>query len=412
MARALLYPFTADHRKACLPSQAIGHVPAGTLRPPGGHLRCHSRPNGQQDGDKSMTNRPERDDERDTERDQGQGFGPLGHALRQALRCPSPAEGPAGWATPVAEDPASRALFDLARRAAPSDATILVTGPSGAGKEVMARFLHATSGRADAPFLAVNCAALPEAMLEALLFGHARGAFTGALTAASGLFRAAGTGTLFLDEIGELPLALQAKLLRAVETREVLPVGETVPVPVAARLVAATNRDLAAAVEEGQFRADLWWRLSVFPLVLAPLSARRGDILPLIARLVGGREVHLSEGLLARLVAHDWPGNVRELSNILARAAILAGDGPIIDAHVQLPAGSTRPAALPEVLRRQEAEVLGRALAECGGRRMDAARRLGISERTLRYKLAAQAGRPRGNGGRAEGGRAAGAVLQ
>lgn len=404
MARALLYPVTADHRKACLPSQAIGHVPAGPLRPPGGHLRCHSRPNGQQDGDKSMTNRPERDEGRD----HGRCGEPLGLAFRQALA----SAGTAGWATPVAADPASRALFDLARRAAPSDATILVTGPSGAGKEVMARFLHATSGRADAPFLAVNCAALPEAMLEALLFGHARGAFTGALTAAPGLFRAAGTGTLFLDEIGELPLALQAKLLRAVETREVLPVGETVPVPVAARLVAATNRDLAAAVDAGQFRADLWWRLSVFPLALAPLSARRGDIVPLIARLVAGREVRLSEGLLARLVAHDWPGNVRELSNVLARAAILAGDGPITDAHVQLPAGSARPAALPDVLRRQEAEVLGRALAECGGRRVEAARRLGISERTLRYKLAAQAGRPRGAVGRAVGGRAAGAALQ
>ena len=402
MAWRLLYPVTADHRKACLPSQAIGHVPAGTLRPPGGHFRCQTRPHGHLDGDKSMTNRPEPDQ---TDRG-GSRAGPLGRAFARAVA--TMGDG-ADWSAPVAEDSSTLALFDMARRAAPSDATILVTGPSGAGKEVMARFLHATSGRAAAPFLAVNCAALPETMLEALLFGHARGAFTGALTAAPGLFRAAGAGTLFLDEIGELPLALQAKLLRAVETREVLPVGETVPVAVTARLVAATNRDLQAAVEAGSFRADLWWRLSVFPLALAPLSARRGDIVPLIARLLGPRAqaAELSEGMLARLVAHDWPGNVRELSNLLARAAILAGDGPITDAHIQLPARGAVAAALPEQIRRQEAQALGRALAECGGRRGEAARRLGISERTLRYKLAAQAGRPR-----TAQGRAAGAVLQ
>ena len=341
-----------------------------------------------------MTNRPD-------DRDKENGAGPLAATLRQwQAAC-----GDLAADAPVAEDPASMALFALARRAAVSDATILVTGPSGAGKEVMARFLHAASGRSQAPFLAVNCAALPETMLEALLFGHARGAFTGALAAAPGLFRAAGAGTLFLDEIGELPLALQAKLLRAVETREVLPVGETAPVPVGARLVAATNRDLAAAVEAGEFRADLWWRLSVFPLELKPLSARRGDILPLVARLLGTRDWCLSDETLARLVAHDWPGNVRELSNLLARAAILAGEGPIRDADVQLPVRAAPPAALPDQLRRQEAEVLGRALAESGGRRGEAARRLGISERTLRYKLAAQAGRPRTSACTASGGR-------
>jgi two-component system response regulator FlrC len=341
-----------------------------------------TRSNGQQDGDKSMTNRPD-----DRTIDAG-AEGPMTRAFALGLAT-------AGETGPVAVDPASRALFDLARRAAPSDATILVTGPSGAGKEVMARFLHVESGRAGQPFLAVNCAALPETMLEALLFGHARGAFTGALSAAPGLFRAAGDGTLFLDEIGELPLSLQAKLLRAVEQREVLPVGETAPVPVTARLLAATNRDLSRAVEAGTFRADLWWRLSVFPLELKPLAQRRGDIIPLAAKLLGGRAAHLSEALLARLVAHDWPGNVRELANLLARAAILAGDGPITDAHVQLPAPAAQPPALCDQLRRQEADVLGRALAESGGRRGEAARRLGISERTLRYKLAAQAGRPR-----------------
>lgn len=343
-----------------------------------------------------MHNRPKETFSREAE-------GPLTRALHR-LRAAS--TDTARWDMPVAEDAGSRALHELAGRAADSDATILVTGPSGAGKEVMARFLHARSPRREAPFLAVNCAALPETMLEALLFGHARGAFTGALSAAPGLFRAAGAGTLFLDEIGEMPLALQAKLLRAVETREVLPVGETAPVPVAARLVAATNRDLAAAVEAGAFRADLWWRLSVFPLELQPLAARRDDILPLIARLLAGREAHLSEDMLACLLAHDWPGNVRELSNLFARAAILAGDGPILDAHIRLTVRERRPAALPEQLRRQEADALGRALAETGGRRGEAARRLGISERTLRYKLAAQAGRPR------TAARVAGAVRQ
>lgn len=316
--------------------------------------------------------------------------GPLCRALAQALAAP-PHDGP------VAEDAASRALLELAGRAAVSGATILVTGPSGAGKEVIARFLHSRSQRSGASFLAVNCAALPDQMLEALLFGHERGAFTGALAAAPGLFRAAGHGTLFLDELGELPLPLQAKLLRAVEQREVLPLGATAPVPVHARLVAATNRDLAAAVAAGTFRADLYWRLSVFPIELRPLSERRADILPLIARLLGARSAtaRLSEQMLGRLVAHDWPGNVRELGNLIERAQILAGDGPITDAHVQLPARPAAGAALPDQLRRQESDALCRALAEAGGSRGEAARRLGISERTLRYKLAAQAGRPR-----------------
>jgi len=237
-------------------------------------------------------------------------------------------------------------------------------------------------------------------MLEALLFGHERGAFTGALAAAPGLFRAAGHGTLFLDELGELPLPLQAKLLRAVEQREVLPLGATAAVPVFARLVAATNRDLAAAVAAGTFRADLYWRLSVFPIEIRPLCDRRADILPLIAHLLRARRAtaRLSEAMLGRLVAHDWPGNVRELGNLIERALILAGDGPITDAHVQLPAQPVAVAALPDQLRRQEAAALGRALAEAGGHRGEAARRLGISERTLRYKLAAQSGRPRAAG--------------
>jgi two-component system response regulator FlrC len=324
--------------------------------------------------------------------------GPLTRRLAALLAAAPPAS---AETQPVVADPASRTLFALAARVAPTDATVLVTGPSGAGKEVVARFLHAQGARAAGPFVAVNCAALPEAMLEALLFGHARGAFTGALGAAPGLFRAAHGGTLFLDELGELPLGLQAKLLRAVEQREVLPLGETVPVPVDVRLVAATNRDLAAAVAAGQFRADLYWRLSVFPLELKPLAERPGDILPLIARLLAESQsgFALSEAMLERLSAYRWPGNVRELQNLFARGRILAGDAPLADAHLALPdPAPAAPAQLPGLLRRHEADALGRALAECGGRRREAARRLGISERTLRYKLAAQAGRPRGSG--------------
>lgn len=298
---------------------------------------------------------------------------------------------------PVIADPASVALHAMAARAATTEVPILVTGPSGAGKEEMARFLHRHSRRAAGPFVALNCAALPEAMAEALLFGHARGAFTGALGSAPGLFRAAHGGTIFLDELGELPLPLQAKLLRAIEQREVLPLGETAPVAYDARLVCATNRDLPAEVEAGRFRVDLYWRLAAFPLDLPPLSARPADILPLIARFLPRQPI--SEAALETLIARDWPGNVRELANALQRAAILAADAPILPCH--LPAAprpeaspEASPEALPDRLRTQEADAIHAALAVTGGRR-EAARRLGISERTLRYKLAAIAGRPR-----------------
>ena len=297
---------------------------------------------------------------------------------------------------PIAVDPCSKQLFDLARRAAGGRATILITGPSGAGKEVMARFLHEESPRRARPFLAVNCAALPEAMLEALLFGHERGAFTGAAGAAPGLFRAADGGTLFLDELGEMPLSLQAKLLRAVEQGEVLPLGATAPVRVDVRLLAATNRDLPAEVEAGRFRPDLYWRLAVFPLAIPPLADRPGDILPLAAALLQrlGVAARLCDRALEMLLRHDWPGNVRELSNLLERAAILSGGGPIRAEHLALE--TPAPAAtLADRLRKREATEVESALAQSAGRRAEAAQRLGISERALRYKLAALAGRPR-----------------
>ncbi len=303
-------------------------------------------------------------------------------------------------AAPVAVDPKSQGLFDLARQAAAASATVLITGPSGAGKEVMARFLHAESPRRDRAFVALNCAALPEAMLESLLFGHARGAFTGAQEASPGLFRAADGGTLFLDELGEMPLALQAKLLRAVELGEVLPLGAVAPVRVDVRLLAATNRDLAGEIDAGRFRADLYWRLSVFPLAIPPLHERPADILPLAARLLQGHGVTEApaEDALRLLLHHDWPGNVRELGNVLERAVILSAGQRITARHILIDGaqpGVSQRETLADSVRRSEARALKAALAESAGHRPEAARRLGISERALRYKLAALAGRPR-----------------
>jgi two-component system response regulator FlrC len=319
-------------------------------------------------------------------------------AVRLAARLGS-GDGP----MPVAADPASRALLADAAAAAATAATVLLTGPSGVGKEVWARFVHAASPRAARPFLAVNCAALPEAMLESLLFGHVRGAFTGAHEDRAGLFRAADSGTLFLDELGDLPLALQAKLLRAIEMREVLPLGAERAVAVDVRIVAATHRDLGRWVAEGRFRADLRWRLSVFPLALPPLCDRPGDLLPLTARLLdrlGAGDQPIEEAALERLLAHPFPGNVRELSNLLERALILARGGPIGPAHLRFDdADAPIPLLLAPAARAGEAVQIRRALAFSGGRRGEAARALGISERTLRYKLAALEGRPRPRAG-------------
>ncbi len=312
----------------------------------------------------------------------------------------------------MAEDPASRALLAEAGRAAASQVSVLIEGPSGTGKEVLARQVHAASARASGPFVAVNCAAIPETMLESLLFGHERGAFTGAQGASIGLFRAADGGTLFLDELGELPPALQAKLLRAIQEREVLPLGALRPVPVDVRLITATNRDLARDALEGRFREDLFWRLAVFPLKTLPLARRPGDILPLaatfllrFARAERRPLPILSDAALEALLDHPYPGNVRELDNRLQRAAILAGSGPIGRAHLGLDApvagGPVAEALAPSgeglvfAVRRREAEAIRDAIAAAGGRKGLAAARLGISERTLRYKLAALAGRPR-----------------
>lgn len=312
---------------------------------------------------------------------------------------------------PAAGEPESVAFLALAARIAKSEATVLVLGETGTGKEGIARYIHACSKRADGPFVAVNCAALPETMLEAILFGHQKGSFTGAAGAAEGLFRAADGGTLLLDEIAELPLPLQAKLLRAIQEREVLPVGATKPIAVDVRIVAAANRELAEEVAEGRFRADLYWRLNVMPLMMKPLSQRRLDVRAITATLMLR---HMQEGdvfpwpttaALDRLMAHGWPGNVRELENVLQRAMLLRRGDRIEEDDLAIEAGtlaaaaqvrkveprrgvSAAPVRLAEAARSSEMEAIEEALAACGGHRQRAAQRLGISERTLRYRLA------------------------
>jgi len=306
-----------------------------------------------------------------------------------------------GW--PIACDDRSLALLTLAERIAASEIPVLLEGPTGTGKEVFARFVHRRSGRASGPFVAVNCAAMPEAMLEGLLFGHRKGAFTGAGEAREGLFRAADGGTLLLDEIGELPLALQAKLLRALQEGEVLPLGATSPVRVDVRIVAATNRILAREVEAGRFREDLLYRLNVFPLALPALRERPGDIAPLafglLLRHAGRDPVWISRPALALLEGHDWPGNVRELENVMRRALLLAsGHSEIGAEHIvfdqaapssQLPSDAPdHRTTLSDIAFRSEAEAILSALDAHGGHRAKTARSLGISERTLRYRLA------------------------
>jgi len=309
---------------------------------------------------------------------------------------------------PAVGEPDSAIYLKLAEKVAASEATVLVLGETGTGKEGVARYIHAQSPRAAKPFVAVNCAALPDTMLEAILFGHVKGAFTGAAGAGEGLFRAAEGGTLLLDEIAEMPLPLQAKLLRAIQEREVLPVGATVPVKVDVRIIAAANRELATEVAEGRFRADLYWRLNVLPLALKPLRQRRLDIRAITAALIlrhtpeGQPVAWPTANALDRLMAHDWPGNVRELDNVLQRALLL-GTSERIEAddlaievthhtapalHLVRAAPAPSGARLAEVSRASEAEAIRAALAETGGRRVEAARRLGISERTLRYRLA------------------------
>jgi len=303
----------------------------------------------------------------------------------------------------IATAEVSRSLAELARRVAASDCTVLIAGESGTGKEVLARFIHRNSPRADRAFIAVNCAAIPENMLEAILFGYERGAFTGAHAAHPGKFEQAQGGTLLLDEVTEMPLGLQAKLLRVLQEREVERLGGRTPISLDVRVLATTNRNLRGEVAAGRFREDLYYRLNVFPLTTAPLRERRDDVLPLAMHVLnarcrpGERIPALSAAAAHVLLTHSWPGNVRELDNVMQRAMILA-NGPVIQAeniHIESTgdvapgaAQSVVPGALSESVSAAERDLILEALRSDNGNRQAVAKRLGISPRTLRYKLA------------------------
>ena len=307
----------------------------------------------------------------------------------------------------VASDPASRNLFALAARVAQTDTTVLLTGESGVGKEVVARYIHNHSARRDGPFVAINCAAIPDSLLEATLFGYEKGAFTGAQQAQAGKFEQAQDGTLLLDEVTEMPLALQAKLLRVLQEREVERVGGKKPVALNIRLIATSNRDMAEAVAKGVLREDVYYRLNVFPLLIPALRQRPDDIVPLATRFLaehGGRAgrsgLRLAPSAEEILRRHAWPGNVRELENVMQRAVILAA-GDTVEAealHLAVPpiaravAASTAafvPAEAPRTdnMRDLEREHILETLSSVGGSRKLAGERLGMSERTLRHKL-------------------------
>jgi len=330
-------------------------------------------------------------------------------------------------AQPVACAPVSQRLLELARRVAAADCTVLVVGESGTGKEVLARFIHRSSPRATGPFVAVNCAAIPEAMLESMLFGYERGAFTGAHAPHPGKFEQAQGGTLLLDEITEMPLGLQAKLLRVLQEREVERLGGRTPIPLNVRVLATTNRRLHEEVAAGRFREDLYYRLNVFPLAISPLRERRADVLPLAMQLLTARTrpgasiPALSAEAAQLLLTYAWPGNVRELDNLLQRALILLNGSVIREEHIQfeLAADGVPPApavvslkrlapaaavsvadarqetattaaagSLADSVGQAERTLLLDALRSSYGTRNQLAESLGISPRTLRYKLA------------------------
>jgi two-component system response regulator FlrC len=299
----------------------------------------------------------------------------------------------------VAVDRGMLAVLGQVRKVAPTDATVLLMGESGTGKEVLARTLHRESKRSSGPFVAVNCAAISDTLLESEMFGHERGSFTGAVSTRRGRFELADGGTLFLDEVSELRPELQAKLLRVLQERRFERVGGTRTIEVDVRIVAATNCDLGAEMQAGRFREDLYHRLAVFPVRIPPLRERLGDIIPLadtllrgISRQLGRSALTLDEGARARLVAYAWPGNVRELGNVLERAAILC-DGTIIGADLILTGPTAASFSLPgvapagEKLEDLEREAIRHMLALTGGNRKQTAARLGIGLRTLYDKL-------------------------
>lgn len=331
----------------------------------------------------------------------------------------------------IVADEKSLKLLSLADKVAKTDANVMVLGPSGSGKEVMSRYIHNMSNRKNGPFVAINCAAIPDNMLEATLFGYEKGAFTGAIQACPGKFEQAQGGTILLDEISEMDLNLQAKLLRVLQEREVERLGSRKSIQLDVRVLATSNRDLKLYVSEGNFREDLYYRLNVFPIAWPPLNDRKGDIEPLTKHLIerhcqklGLPVPSLSVAALDKLYSYSWPGNVRELDNVVQRALILSEELDIRSDHILLEgvdwqdanglqnavesgtvAPTVKPVAEPNTesltsrslssgeglgndLRDQEFAIILDTLIECNGRRKDIADKLGISPRTLRYKLA------------------------
>lgn len=312
---------------------------------------------------------------------------------------------------PVVADDKSLALLALAQKVANSDASVMILGPSGSGKEVLARYIHQHSSRRDSPFVAINCAAIPENMLEATLFGYEKGAFTGAYQACPGKFEQAQGGTLLLDEISEMDLGLQAKLLRVLQEREVERLGGRKTIKLDVRVLATSNRDLKAYADKGEFREDLYYRINVFPLTWPALHQRPADILPLARHLVlrhakqagQAQAPVLDEAASRRLLSYRWPGNVRELDNVVQRAMILQS-GELITARdiiidtqdviidpESLSAtaeNQSEPEGLGDELKAQEHVIILETLSQCKGSRKLVAEKLGISARTLRYKMA------------------------
>lgn len=301
----------------------------------------------------------------------------------------------------IARDPQTRALLSLAKRVAQSPATVMLTGESGCGKEVIARFIHQHSLRSSKPFIAINCAAIPENLLEATLFGYEKGAFTGATQTQPGKFEQAEGGTLLLDEISEMPLELQAKLLRVLQEREVERVGGHKTIKLDIRVLATSNRDMMAMVKSGQFREDLYYRLNVFPIKIPSLRERPLDIEPLVQRVLetamsapGKLPCKMTKAAISKLTQYAWPGNVRELENVMQRAMILATDHMIGAEHIHLPeidsdqeVDERSAESSSQDIKALERKHILETLAAVNGSRKLAVKRLGISERTLRYKL-------------------------
>ena len=295
----------------------------------------------------------------------------------------------------ICESRVMRRVLETAAVVAPSNAPVLILGESGTGKEVVAQMIHQWSPRAQGPLVAANCAGLPESLIESELFGHTKGAFTGANETRQGFFRAADGGTLFLDEIGELPLHLQPKLLRALEAGQITPVGSDSPIQVDTRLIAATNRDLSNEVLEGRFRDDLYYRINVIELIVPPLSERQDDIVSLARRFAtefAGAPVRLSPQAIQCFLAYRWPGNVRELRNAVQRSCLLCRGDIILPEHlppkVAALVSSDTAGTVGRLSQVERAAILA-TLEECSGNRTHAAKKLGISRRALIYKLRA-----------------------